>query len=106
MATKKAATTAIVNYEAELAEQAQIAAGMEASTASGQFFGLRAGVLTYNDAPLPNNEMAVVILDGVLENVFYEGAYDPDTPQSPMCFAFGRDEATMAPHELVITAGN
>jgi len=106
MATKKAATTAVTNYDEELAAQAQVAAGMEASTASGQFFGLQSGVLTYNDAPLPNNEMAVIILDGILENVFYEGAYDPQTPQSPMCFAFGRDEATMAPHELVVAAGN
>jgi hypothetical protein len=94
-------STAVANWDEELAAAAAAAAAQEASTSSGQFFGLRAGVLTFNDAPLPNNEMAVIILDAVLENVFYGGAYDPDTPQSPVCFAFGRDEKTMEPHANV-----
>jgi hypothetical protein len=78
---------------------------MEESTATGQFFSLKSGVLAFNDAPLPGNEMGVIILDGVLENVFYEGAYDPDTPQGPTCFAFGRDEKTIEPHKIVIENG-
>lgn len=107
MATRKTSkSTAVTTWDEELAKQAAIAAGMEESTASGQFFGLKAGVLTWADAPIPNNEMAVVILDSVLENVYYEGEYDPDVPQSPMCFAFGRDDKTMAPHKNVVEAGN
>lgn len=104
MAAKKG--TSVVAWDEELAKQAAIAAGMEESTASGQFFGLKAGVLTWNDTPVQNNEMAVIILDSVLENVYYEGAYDPDVPQSPTCFAFGRDDKTMAPHANVVAAGN
>lgn len=97
--------TSIAKWDEELARQAEAAAGMEASVAAGQFFSLRGGQLTYNDAPLPGNQVAVVILDAVLENVYYEGAFDPDSPQSPTCFAFGRDEKTMAPHETVVEAG-
>lgn len=109
MATTKKATasktTALVKWDEELAKQAEIAAGMEANTGGGQFFSLKSGILSWQDAPLPNNQMAVVILDSILENVFYEGKYDPDTPQGPTCFAFGRDEKDMAPHQIVIDGG-
>jgi hypothetical protein len=107
--TKKQAaskTTALVKWDEELAKQAEVAAGMEANTGGGQFFSLKSGILAWQDAPLPNNQMAVVVLDSILENVYYEGKYDPDTPQGPVCFAFGREEKTLAPHELVIEGGN
>ena len=98
----KPTSTAVMSWQDRMAQEAKVAAGMEESTATGQFFSLKSGVLAFNDAPLPGNEMGVIILDGVLENVFYEGAYDPDTPQGPSCFAFGREEKTMAPHKIVI----
>ena len=107
MATRKAAaaaqTTALANWDEELAAQAAAAAAMEESTSTGQFFGLKGGILTFNDSPLPGNQMAAIVLDSVLENVYFNGAYDPDTPQSPVCFAFGRDEREMAPHPNVDT---
>jgi hypothetical protein len=97
--------TQIMKWDEELAKQAAEAAKIEESTSTGAFFGLKSGVLTFNDSPLPNNEMAVVILDGVLENVYYPGTYDPDTPQGPACFAFGRDEKEMRPHEVSVQNG-
>lgn len=103
---KKTTSTALVKWDEELAKQAQMAAAVEESTATGSFFSLKGGQLSFNDAPLPNNEMAVIILDGVLENVYYGSEYDPDNVQSPICFAFGRDEKTMEPHKVVIEAGN
>lgn len=110
MAAKKPAaksnSTALATWDEQLANQAAIAAGMEESTASGQFFSMKGGILSWNDAPIPGNQMAVVILDSILENVFYDGAYDPETPQGPMCFAFGRDDKTLAPHQIVVDAGN
>lgn len=107
MVTKQASkTTAIAKWDEELARQAKLAAAVEESTATGNFFSLKGGILAFNDAPVPNNEMAVVILDGVLENVYYEGKYDPDTPAGPICFAFGREEKEMVPHKIVFDAGN
>lgn len=109
MATTKKATasksTALVKWDEELAKQAEIAAGMEANTGGGQFFSTKGGILSWQDAPLPGNQMAVIILDSILENVYYEGRYDPDVPQGPICFAFGRDEKTMRPHQIAIDAG-
>lgn len=104
--TAKPQSTAVVKWDDELAKQAEIAAGMEANTGGGQFFSLKSGVLSWQDSPVAGNQMAVVILDSVLENVFYEGKYDPDVPQGPMCFAFGRDEKDLAPHTVVVEAGN
>lgn len=99
--TPTTTSTAIVPWDERLAQEAEIAAGMEANSGGGQFFSFRGGMMSFNDAPVPGNQLAVVILDSVLENVFYEGAYDPDTPMPPTCFAFGRDEATIAPHQTV-----
>jgi len=71
----------------------------EASAATGQFLSLRGGQISYAGSVLPDKALPLVILDVLLENVFYEDKYDPDSPQAPACYAFGRDETTMAPHE-------
>lgn len=94
-------TTAIATWDEELAKQAEEYANQEANTGGGQFFSIRGGTLTLNGAPVPNNEMAVIVMDSVLENVYYEGDFNPDSPSAPTCYAFGRDEKTMAPHEEV-----
>lgn len=101
-AKKQSASRALATWDEELAKQAQVAQAMEESTATGSFFSLKSGVLSFNDSPVPGNEMAVVIVDSILENVYYEGAYDSDNITGPTCFAFGRDEKTLAPHAKVI----
>lgn len=92
-------STEIAKWDEELAKQAEIAASMEAAAGGGQFFSTRGGQLSWQDSPLPDNEMAVVILDHIFETVYYEGRYDPDTPQSPVAFAFGRDQDELRWHE-------
>ena len=103
MATKKSTTNenkSMVRWDEELAKQAEVAAAMENSTATGQFFSMRGGQLTFNDAPMPGNRVLVVVLDTLLENIFYTGKFNPEEPSGPACFAFGRDDKDMAPHEL------
>lgn len=99
MATKKKETTAMTNYDAEYAKLAAQYADQEANVGGGQFFSTRGGVLKFNDSPVPNNQMAVVIVDAIMENVFYDSDYDPDAITSPKCYAFGRDENSIQPHE-------
>lgn len=107
MAAKKASkSTAIAKWDEELAKFAEESAKMEENSGGGQFFSIRAGVLSFQDNQLPNNEMAVIIIDSIIENTYYEGEYDPDVPAAPTCFAFGRVEDEMAPHKLVFEAGN
>lgn len=102
----KAKTTALAKWDEELAKQAAVAAGMEAGAGGGQFFSLKAGMLTFAGSPFPNNEMACIVLDGVMEYRYYEGKYAEGVATSPKCFAFGRDEATMAPHQVCQEAGS
>jgi hypothetical protein len=111
MAAKKTAVTQAkhtlpANWEEELEKEAAQYAKQEESVVTGAFFGTKSGVLTWQDEPLKNNTLIGVILDSVLENVYYEGEWDPDNPAGPKCFAFGRDEAEMIPHEIVFKAGN
>ena len=90
--------TALANWDEELARQAAVAAEQEAST-GGDYFSLRGGQLKLHGLNLPDNQMAVIILDFIKVNAFYDGPFDAETPQTPLCYALGRDEKTLAPHE-------
>lgn len=96
---KKQQTQALATWNEDLAKMAAEYADQEANTGGGQFVSTRGGVLSFGDQPFPNNEMAAIIVDSILTNVYYEGDYDPETPQTPSCYAFGRDEKTLAPHD-------
>lgn len=89
----------LTSWKAKLAAEAEEASAMEASSSGGQFFSLRAGQLSWNDEKVKGNHMAVIILDSIFETVYYGGEYDPDVPQNPIAFAFGRDEKEMRWHE-------
>jgi len=108
MATKKPGT-AVIDWKEEMQRRAKLAQGMAESMATGSWFSLKSGVLSFNDEPLPNNQMAVIVLAAALENVYYEADYDPDTPSSPTCFAVepASPQAIkqIAPHALVVEAG-
>lgn len=99
MAKAKGTGKALVRWEEQLAKDADVAANMEANAGGGQFFSLKSGVLSWQDAPLPDNQMAVIILDHIFETTYYEGDYDPENPTGPVAFAFGRDEATLTWHK-------
>ena len=90
---------AVANYDKEMAEYAEVAAAMEESAAGGQWFGLAGGNLKFNDALLPNNQMAVIVVAHILENVYYDGPYDASNPQGPACFAFGDVDKDLVPHD-------
>ena len=53
MATRKKAGTSVAKWDEELAQQAAIAAEMEANTGGGQFFSVRGGQLSWQDSPPP-----------------------------------------------------
>jgi hypothetical protein len=95
--------TDVALYEAQFAEQAAAYAKQEAT--GGQSFTLQGGVLAWQDMPMPNNEIAGIILDSIWTNIYYGSKFDPDNPSSPLCFAYGREELTMVPHEAVVANG-
>lgn len=103
MATKaKTPGTAVVDWEKEMAQQAEIAAAAQRSMGGGgKFFSMKAGQLSFDGTPLPGNMMAVIVLADVMENSYYDAAYDADTPTSPKCFAFAKNEDDLEPLDEV-----
>lgn len=67
-----------------------------------KYISTAAGTFTYEKQPIPNNALAVIILDYINENVLYRKKYNPDDPSPPNCFAFGRGKALMRPHDEAI----
>jgi hypothetical protein len=93
-------STNVTKYDEKFAAMAaEYAAG---ERVGGDFLSTRGGVLSFQEEPLPGNQMAVVILDAVIERTFYTAKYDPTSEHNlpPVCYAFGRagDEEEMAPH--------
>lgn len=106
MAKKPTQTTAVANWDEELAKLAGGSAALTNSTSGGRFFSTQAGILSYDDTPLPGNQMCVIIGSWCLENVYYDGPYDPDNRAPPTCFAFCKDpelKDEMGPPEIVDT---
>lgn len=91
--------TEVANWDEELARRAELAHKTEESVSLGQFVSLKSGVLSFNGMPFPDNEMDVIVIDHIMAYTFYVGRYDPDNPTSPVCYAFGREEGEMRPHE-------
>jgi hypothetical protein len=98
-ATKKTSGKSMTVFEERMKQLAAAAVGVEARVGGGgTFISTKGGALSYNGAEMPDNEMDVVVLDHIIEYVYYGDRYDPDNPQSPIAFAFGRDEDEMTWH--------
>ena len=84
-------------WEEEMAAEAKAAAATVAP--ASQRLSFKGGNISLGDAKL-ENPLPIIIADFGFENALYEDAYDPERPASPVCFALGRVEAEMKPHEL------
>lgn len=91
-------TTAVANYVDRMAALAQESVEQEKSVSSGSFLSFKGGRLSFQGNVIKGDELDVIVVDSVLENCYYPGVYDSDNPAPPACYAFGRDEKTMAPH--------
>lgn len=99
-AAKKPATTkAVANWDERLAGYATEVAATEQGGGGGKFISTKSGQLSYGGNVMPENKMTVVVLDHIMENHRYTERFNSEQPTSPVCFAFGRSEDTMVPHE-------
>lgn len=95
--------TELTNYDKAWADQAKQYAEQE-KLVGGTFISTKGGQLSFGEEQMPGNQMAVIVLDAVMENTLYENTlssapYDANDPQPPLCYAFGRSVDEMAPHE-------
>jgi len=91
--------TALEKLKQQMAARADDYASEE--EVKSTFISMRGGILRYGGEEMPGNEMLVVILDSIHENTYYPGAFDPNVMLPPKCFAIGREEKKMEPHENV-----
>lgn len=94
-----AKTQALVKWDEELARRAQISKGMEDSVSLGSFMSIRGGALSYNGNRIEGDKIKVIVLAHVLENKYFDKKFDPDSPSSPACYAFGVLDKDLKPHE-------
>lgn len=92
------------NWEDEMKRAAQRYAGSEAATGGAQYLSIKGGVLKFDGQPIKNNEFECIVLEAAFENALYLGKFNPDSPQPPVCFAFGQatedgSEPDMTPHK-------
>lgn len=64
---------------------------------SSRRISTRSGMLSLDDAPLPGNQIAAIVLGDVCANTFYGTGYDADNILPPVCYGFGQTEMKMGP---------
>jgi len=97
MAAKKKTGKGMMKWDEQLAAHASAETAREV-TAGGAFIGTQGGKYAHDGAELPN-PLNVVVLGSVFENAYYDGAFDPDNPASPVCFAIADEEDDLKPHD-------
>lgn len=102
--SKKKETTALVQWQDELAEAAKRSAQVEKSGGGGlPTISFRGGVISVDDEEVDGGELDLVILQAIHENRYFGSKFDPNNTSAPKCFAFADPEETdpdvMEPHE-------
>jgi len=93
-------TTAVAlpaEWQQELAQEAKDASMLEQPEI--QSFSTRAGVLSYNSNPMPDNQVDVIVLSAVFVNALFISKFDPNNIVPPLCFAMSDTGEEMQPHE-------
>lgn len=94
--SRAVATISDSDWNARAKAAAAKAKAAVADIGGAQFLSFRGGVISYQQAPVPGNKLPAVILDFRRVNAYYPGAFDPENPQPPICYAIGEE-----PHEMV-----
>lgn len=90
-------STALTNWDEELAKQAREVAAAERPSVSN--ISARAGVLSYQGTPIPGNKLPVIVVATAYENQYFPSSFDPNKTEAPTCFALSIDGLDMVPHE-------
>lgn len=87
-------------WEREMMEEAQAAKEAVAGVGGGNAVSIRGGKLKIAGAEVPSGEIAVVVLAHTNVKTYYANPqFDPDQPQAPACYAFGKNILAMVPHD-------
>lgn len=101
MAKKKdSKKNAVVKWEDEFADYAKESTKGAVLTGGSKFLRFSGGRMSFEGADIPDDEIRCVIVGWCHHNTFYDPdeRFDPDNPQSPICYSFGTEEDEMEPH--------
>lgn len=102
MAKTKEDSTAVQKWDEDLAAMAGTAVKEVASRLGGQFISVKpGGIMYFGGQQVPGNQLAVVASASIFENAYYTDGFDPDNLASPVCYAFGTEDALMVPHPSI-----
>ena len=101
MAAKKKTGKAVVKWDEEFADYAKDATQGVRVSEGRKWLRFSGGQMTYDGNPVPDDEVRCVIIGWSYHNTFYDPneRFDPDNPQSPLCYSFGRNEDEQEVHE-------
>lgn len=96
---------ALVRWEEEFANMAK-ETSHGATVSAGKFISTKGGRLKFAGADIPDNELRCVVVGWMHHNAYYDPdeRYDPENPQSPLCYAFATtpaDDGDMEPLDSV-----
>lgn len=86
-------------WQQRLAQYVQQAEATATGGSGWPFIGTRSGVFRLQNE-VYDSPIRAIILGAVNENTYYEGDFDPDSPNAPDCFAIGKvgaGDAELAP---------
>lgn len=89
--------TAVVTWKERM--QAVVARTAAMETPKNGFLSFKNGRISYDDTPVPGDKLDVIIVDFFLENTYYATKYVQGSTRSPECYAIGRVEEELKPHE-------
>jgi hypothetical protein len=91
-----AALAPLEPWEMELAKEAKAEVAKEATGIPR--ISHKGGVLKIDGQAVAGNKLQVGIIDFVFAKAYYEGEFNDQVAQTPVCYAFAREEAGMVPH--------
>lgn len=89
-------STALIDYEAEIARQREALRSTLSKPASSNI-GLKGKMFTFPDGTSTPGPISCIILAHNTYNSLYTSVYNPNAPTPPVCFAIGGDLNTLAP---------
>jgi hypothetical protein len=93
--------TAVVIKQNKFKSLAEEAFEAEENESTGQFINISGGMLMVGGQPIAGNKIRCIILDFIHENVYYPGKFSRTNLEPPTCFAFGRTDKNLIPHDSI-----
>ncbi len=93
------AKTDVVPWEEMMANEAKDVAKTERPSVAR--ISLQSGVMTYQDAAIPDNILDCIVAAAIHEQVYYDKPFQQGIVNPPACFALGAVGSNLSAHETV-----